>query len=89
MLPGNCMWYHDSVTLSVGATSTLRPSSAASSAARVASPWAMMQSVSSGMCGPCCSVVPTGRSTVSTPASMRASTSCQVIRSIRCPVTIA
>ena len=32
----------------------------------------MMQSVSSGMCGPCCSVVPIGSSTASTPASLHA-----------------
>ena len=70
MLPGNCMWYHESVTLSVGATRTRRPSSAASWAVRVASAWAITQSVSSGMCGPCCSVVPIGSSTASTPASI-------------------
>ena len=82
--PGNCMWYQDSVTLRVGATSTLSPSAAAWSATRSARLRAITQSVSSGMCGPCCSVVPIGRSTASTPALMRASTSCQVMRSIRC-----
>src|SRR5256885_1813202 len=81
--PGNCMWYQESVTFSVGATSTLRPSASARSAARTASERAMKQSVSSGMCGPCCSVVPIGTSTASTPCLMRWSTCCQVSRSIR------
>src|SRR5205823_12097449 len=59
--PGNCMWYQESVTFSVGATSTLSPSASASSAARTARERAMKQSVSSGMWGPCCSVVLLGR----------------------------
>src|SRR5438094_4198831 len=82
--PGNCMWYQESVTFSVGATSTLSPSASASSAARTARERAMKQSVSSGMWGPCCSVVPIGISTASTPSVMRSSTCCQVSRSIRC-----
>ena len=65
--PGNCMWYQDSVTFSVGATSRLTPSASPASAARAQSERAMKQSVSSGMCGPCCSVVPIGISTASTP----------------------
>ena len=44
---------------------------------------AMKQSVSSGMCGPCCSVVPIGIRTASTPCSIRSSTSGQVIRSMK------
>src|SRR3989442_1536470 len=78
------MWYHESVTFSVGATRMLTPCSLPSPAARSASDRAMKQSVSSGMCGPCCSVVPIGRSTASTPSLMRVSTSSQVMRSIRC-----
>src|SRR5262245_28294117 len=82
--PGNCMWYQDSVTFSVGATSRLTPCSSPSAAARVASDRAMTQSVSSGMWWPCCSVVPIGIRTASTPASIRAWTSGHVMRSIRC-----
>src|SRR5690242_12174777 len=85
--PGNCMWYHESVTFRVGATRTLRPSAPARSAARVASERAMKQSVSSGMCGPCCSVVPIGTSTASTPALIRSSTSIQVSRSMKWSAT--
>ena len=43
-----------------------------SSAAGHSSERAMKQSVSSGMCGPCCSVVPIGISTASTPCADRA-----------------
>src|SRR5438067_2183100 len=82
--PGNCMWYQESVTFSVGATSTLSPSVSASSAARTARERAMKQSVSSGMWGPCCSVVPIGVSTASAPSVLPSSTCCQVSRSIRC-----
>ena len=83
------MWYQESVTFSVGATRMLTPCSLPSSAARVARERAITQSVSSGMCGPCCSVVPIGMSTASTPSLIRASTSGQVIRSIRCSATTA
>src|SRR5579859_6980737 len=58
--PGNCMWYQLSVTFSVGATRIETPSCSPRSAARAASDRAMTQSVSSGMWGPCCSVVPMG-----------------------------
>ena len=85
--PGNCMWYQDRVILSVGATRIDTPSVSPRAAARSASERAMKQSVSSGMCGPCCSVVPIGISTASTPAEIRASTSGHVIRSIKCSAT--
>ena len=81
------MWYQESVMFSVGATRIETPSCSPSSAARTDSERAMKQSVSSGMCGPCCSVVPIGISTASTPAPIRWSTSGHVMRSIRCSVT--
>ena len=77
------MWYQDSVTFSVGATSSSTPSASPASAARAQSERAMKQSVSSGMCGPCCSVVPIGISTASTPRPIAASTSGQVMRSMK------
>ena len=83
------MWYQESVTFSVGATSSSTPSSSPASAARAHSARAIKQSVSSGMCGPCCSVVPIGISTASTPRSIAASTSGQVIRSMKCSATTA
>ena len=82
--PGNCMWFQESVTFSVGATRIETPSSSPSAAVRAASERAMKQSVSRGMCGPCCSVVPIGMSTASTPAEIRSPTSGQVIRSMKC-----
>ena len=57
---------------SVGATRIETPSSARRARRREPhSERAMKQSVSSGMCGPCCSVVPIGISTASTPAAIR------------------
>ena len=85
--PGNCMWYHERVMFSVGATRIETPSCSPSAAARDASVRAMKQSVSSGIWGPCCSVVPIGISTASTPAPIRAPTSGQVIRSMKCSAT--
>ena len=80
------MWYQESVTFSVGATSRRRSASSAASAASLHSSRAIRQSVSSGMWRPCCSVEPIGISTASTPAARTASTSGQVIRSRKCSV---
>ena len=83
------MWYQESDTLTVGATRTLRPSASAASAVRAHSARAITQSVSSGMWWPCCSVVPIGIRTVSTPLSIAASTSGQVMRSMKCSLITA
>src|SRR5262249_17753576 len=55
---------------------------------RTASERAMKQSVSSGMWCPCCSVVPIGISTASTPAVIRSSTSTHVSLSMRFSVIV-
>ena len=81
------MWYQERVTFRVGATSSSTPSVSPASAARAQRDRAMKQSVSSGMCGPCCSVVPIGINTASTPRSIACSTSGQVMRSMNRSVT--
>ena len=82
------MWYQESDTFSVGRDEhARRPRPPPRSAARAQSDRAITQSVSSGMCGPCCSVVPIGISTASTPRSIAASTSGQVMRSMKRSLT--